>query len=618
MCAITGFCRPNSKKFIDFAKWRKVLNSMNEALRHRGPNNNGTFLQFDCGLAHSRLSIVDLKGGSQPMKFEQSGSQFVIIYNGEVYNSKELKLDLQKKGVKFKTNSDTEIVLMGHVIYGPQFVEKINGIFAYAIWNEKTKTISLFRDRFGVKPLFFTVFNETLVFSSEIKALFKFPGVRPKIDRRGLCEIFGLGPARTPGCGVFKNVFEVKPGHFLQFSDRGLVQKPYWQLKSKEHVDSFNNTIEKTRFLVKDSILRQTVSDVSLCTFLSGGVDSSIVTAICAKEFEKQGKKLQTFSFDFAGNEKFFKSNSFQPSQDRPWVEKMVEFLQLDHTFLECSNENLIDNLFKVVDATDLPCMVDIEASLLHFCSKVAETNKVALTGECADEIFGGYPWFYKQEMFDAKTFPWSMNLEQRKVLLKTSLVNALQLDDYVQNAYDNAIKQVPKLEGENATEARRRELAYLNLTWFMQTLLNRMDRTSMFCGLEARVPFADHRLIEYVFNVPWEFKNYDGVVKGLLRHSAKPFLPHEVLFRAKSPYPKTYNPGFEQGLKNLISEKMSNCNSPIRNFVSKAKLKEFLKTSSKNYDRPWFGQLMAGPQMVAYMLQIDYWIEKFKIEVEF
>lgn len=619
MCAIAGFCRPNSKQFSNFAKWRGVLGLMNEVQRHRGPDGRGTFLQFDCGLAHTRLSIIDLKGGAQPMsaKFDDDFS-LTIVYNGEVYNSKELKFDLQQKGVKFKTNSDTEIILMGHLVYGTRFVEKLNGIFAYAIWNEKLKTLTLFRDRFGVKPLFFTLCNETLVFSSEIKALFKFPGIRPRVDKQGLCEIFGLGPARTPGCGVFKNVFEVKPGCFLQFSVDGLSEEPYWQLKSTEHVDSFETTVEKTRFLVENSILRQMVSDVSLCTFLSGGVDSSIITAICAREFSKLGKKLQTFSFDFAENEKFFKASSFQPSQDRPWVEKMVEFLNLNHTFLECGNENLIENLFRVVDATDLPCMVDVEASLLHFCSKVAKTNKVVLTGECADEIFGGYPWFHKKEMFEAKTFPWSMNLSQREVILKTSLVENLQIDKYVKKAYDDAIKQVPKLETENKLEARRRELAFLNLKWFMQTLLNRMDRTSMFCGLEARVPFADHRLVEYVFNVPWEFKNYGGVVKGLLRHSAKPFLPHNVLFRKKSPYPKTYNPEFEQSLKNLILEKMLNCNSPIRNFVSRTKLEKFLKDSSKIYDRPWFGQLMAGPQMLAYMLQVNYWFEKFKIEVDF
>lgn len=616
MCAIAGFCCPNSGRFAKTAKkWQKILNSMNKVQRHRGPDDRGVFLEPDCGLAHSRLSIIDLKSGRQPMRATFGETCAIIAYNGEIYNTKELRSQLQKRGVNFKSTSDTEVVLMGHLVYGPEFVEQLNGIFAYAFWNETLKTLFLFRDRLGVKPLFFTKIDDILVFSSEIKGLMEFEGFKPEVDCEGLCEIFGLGPARTPGKGVFKNVFEVKSGNVLKFDSSGLVEKPYWQLKSKEHSDSFEKTVEKTQFLVKDSILRQTVSDVPICTFLSGGVDSSVVTAVCAQEFRKTGKNLNTFSFDFVENEKFFKSNSFQPSQDRPWVEKMVEFLKTNHVYLECGNDDLINNLFKVVDATDLPCMVDVEASLLHFCSRVVESNKVALTGECADEIFGGYPWFYRKDMFKAKTFPWSINLNHRKILLNESFVESLNLNDYVQNAYDEAISQVPALDGENEIETRRRELSYLNLKWFMQTLLNRMDRTSMFCGLEARVPFADHRIVEYLFNVPWKFKFHDGIVKGLLRKSAEPFLPQEVLYRKKSPYPKTYNPAFENCVKNLILEKINDSNAPIRNFVSRSKLEKFLKTPL-SYDKPWFGQLMAGPQMLAYFLQINYWFEKFKISV--
>lgn len=616
MCAIAGFCCPGSGKFgKDEKKWIKILNNMNKVQRHRGPDGSGIFLKPDCGLAHSRLSIIDLESGGQPMSVKIGNSHLTIVYNGEIYNAKKLRVAMQKKGVKFKTKSDTEVVLMGHLLYGVNFVKQLNGIFAYAIWNEKLKNLFLVRDRLGVKPLFFTKIDKTLVFSSEIKGLMEFEGFKAEVDENGLCEIFGLGPARTPGSGVFKKVFEVKPGHVLKFSFEELNEKPYWKLVSRKHVDSFETTVKKTRALVRNAILSQMVSDVPICTFLSGGVDSSIVTAVCSKEFEKLGKKLNTFSFDFAENERFFKSNSFQPSQDRPWVDKMVDCFKTNHAYLECGNNDLINNLFKVVDATDLPCMVDIEASLLHFCSKVAKSNKVALTGECADEIFGGYPWFHRKKMFEAKTFPWSMDLNHRKVLLKKSFLESLPFDEYVKNAYDRTIAETPKLDGENEKEKRRRELSYLNLKWFMQTLLNRMDRTSMFCGLEARVPFADHKIVEYVFNVPWEFKCCGGIVKGLLRKSAEPLLPKEVLYRPKSPYPKIYNPEFERCLKVLILEKMNDCNAPIRNFVDRFKLESFLKTKL-SYEKPWFGQLMAGPQMLGFLLQIDYWFDKFKISI--
>ncbi len=238
-------------------------------------------------------------------------------------------------------------------------------------------------------------------------------------------------------------------------SSDGLKQSVYWKLKSKSHKDSFEETVDKTSYLIYDSIKRQMISDIPICTFLSGGVDSSIVTSICATELQKQGKKLNTFSFDFVGNNINFKSNDFQPSQDRPWVEKMTKFSKTNHIYLECQNDELIKNLYSAVDAKDLPCMADVESSLLYFCSKVVKHNKVTLTGECADEIFGGYPWFHKQEMFKSHTFPWSMDLSPRKALLSDETINSLPIDDYVKNAYQRTIAETPLLDGENATEKR-------------------------------------------------------------------------------------------------------------------------------------------------------------------
>ena len=217
--------------------------------------------------------------------------------------------------------------------------------------------------------------------------------------------------------------------------------------------------------------------------------------------------------------------------------------------------------------------------------------------------------------MYKANTFPWSLNLSHRKILLSDDFLNRINLDEYVKQRYCETIARTPKLEGENKEQTRRRELAFLNLNWFMITLLDRMDRTSMHCGLEARVPFADHRILEYVFNVPWNFKCCGGVVKGLLRKAGEKYLPKEVLYRKKSPYPKTYNPKYENMLKYLMLEVISNNNSPICNFLDKKKVEKFLKTPA-DYKTPWYGQLMAGPQMIAYMLQINYWLLKYGIEI--
>ncbi|HEX3075799.1 MAG TPA: asparagine synthase (glutamine-hydrolyzing) [Lachnospiraceae bacterium] len=616
MCGIAGFCSFKEDFSLSQNKYLAILQDMSSSLYHRGPDENGTYLSRHFGLAHARLSIIDLVSGKQPMYRTTGGYTYAIVYNGELYNTEELRKDLMTKGWQFKTTCDTEVILIGYIEYGPDFVKSLNGIFAYAIVDEKSCKITLFRDRSGVKPLFYTCENDRLVFGSELKAIFEYPDIRPTLDINGLNEIFSIGPAKTYGCGVFKGVDELLPGHFITVQQDSIKLTKYWELVSKPHEDSYEETIEKTSFLVQDSIKRQMVSDVPICTFLSGGVDSSIVSAVCANELKKKGKQLNTFSFDFVNNDKYFKSNPFQPSRDRPYVERMVAFLESNHQFLECDNLSMADKLYDSVNARDLPAMADVDSSMLHFCSEVKKFNKVTLTGECADEIFGGYPWFHKKECFEAETFPWTMDLEARKVLLSDDFLRELNMNEYVKNTYEKSVSETPRLAEDSKEEARRREIAYLNLKWFMQTLLDRMDRTSMYSGLEARVPFADHRIIEYVWNVPWDMKCKDGVVKNLLREAGRGLLPDEILFRRKSPYPKTYDPAYEKLLADRLIEIIENPSSPILMFLDKKKVYRFINSPS-DYGKPWYGQLMAGPQMLAYMIQINYWLSKYHIEIK-
>lgn len=616
MCGIAGFCNFNENYTGNSPKWNKILDGMKDTIKHRGPDASGLYLSDHAGLAHARLSIIDLSNGKQPMTRVVGDRVYTIIYNGELYNTAELRKDLEEKGWDFKTTCDTEVILLGIIEYGNDYVKQLNGIYAFAIWDEYNDTLSIFRDRLGIKPLFYTTKNGTLIFGSELKVLFAYPGCTPVIDKKGLGEVFGLGPAKSYGSGVFKDCYEVLPGYYNVYTRSGMREIQYWKLESKLHTDSYEETIEKTAFLLKDSIVRQMVSDIPICTFLSGGVDSSIVTAVCAKELAKQGIQLNTFSFDFDGNDKFFQANSFQPSRDRPYVDKMVEYLKTNHTYLECNNEKLADYLYTAVDAKDLPGMADVDSSLLYFCSEVKKFNKVTLTGECADEIFGGYPWFHSKDSFEMHTFPWSKNVEPRKQLLKNDLLQEINLEEHILTAYEKSLSETPYLDGENAVEKRRREIAYLNVKWFMITLLDRMDRTSMYSGLEARVPLADHRILEYVWNVPWDIKCRDSVVKHLLRESAKGLLPDEVLNRKKSPYPKTYNPNYEKLLADRLMAVLDDSASPLNALVDKNKVKTFISTPS-DYGKPWFGQLMAGPQMLAYMLQVNYWLEKYNIAID-
>ncbi|UWP60182.1 asparagine synthase (glutamine-hydrolyzing) [Ruminococcus gauvreauii] len=615
MCGIAGFCDYTEDYQRVGSNWLPVLKKMNRVLKHRGPDEDGIFIERHCALAHVRLSILDLAGGHQPMTRCEGLGKCTISYNGEIYNMPELRGELLADGIKLSTTSDTEVILAGYMRYGWEYVKRLNGIFSFAIWDGRTDKLLLFRDRAGVKPLFYCKKKHSLIFSSEIKGILQYPGMDAVLDREGLCEIFGLGPAKSYGKGVLKGIEELLPGHFMEYDRSGMRTHCYWKLVSQPHTDSYEKTVEKTAWLVTDAVRSQMLSDVPVCTFLSGGVDSSLVTAICARECERQGKVLDTFSFDFKDNDKNFKANSFQPSQDRPYVDQMVDFAGTRHRYLECTNRDLYEHLFEAVDARDLPCMADVESSMLYFCRQVAQYDKVTLTGECADEIFGGYPWFHKQECFDADIFPWSMDFEMRRMLLKDEVLRELPLEEYAKAAYQKTVDETPVLPGENAREARRREISYLNLKWFMQTLLDRMDRTSMHSGLEARVPFADHRIIEYVWNVPWDMKCRGGVVKGLLRAAGEEVLPHEILYRKKSPYPKTYDPDYEHLLKSRLMEVMSDSNAPLTALIDRKKAEAFIQTPS-DYGRPFYGQLMAGPQLIAYLLQINYWLEHYRIRM--
>ena len=615
MCGIAGFCSLKRCYTDRQSFWENILVSMHEKLIHRGGDASGIYLTPHAGLSHQRLSIRDITHGAQPMIRHRDGADYAIVYNGEIYNTDELIPELTSAGYNFLTTSDTEVILYAYMHFGASFVSHLNGIFSFAIWDGAAKQLFLYRDRVGTKPLFYHAKDGELVFASEPKALFCFPDLSPAITENSLRELLAVGPARTPGCGVFQDIYEVLPGHYLCFDAMGLSDTTYWDLKCLPHTDSYEDTVAHVSFLMRDTVKRQMISDVPVCTFLSGGIDSSIVTALAAAYQREHGEVLNTFSFDFTENDIYFKSNAFQPERDLPYVNCMLEHCKTSHTYLECTQETLADMLYAAVDAKDMPGMTDVDASLLYFCSLVKKQNKVTLTGECADEIFGGYPWFYRPELMNRDGFPWSADIDARTAFLDDDVMKSLDLSSYSHARYEESLKKTPHLPDETAEEYRRREIAYLNIKWFMQTLLDRMDRTSMYSGLEARVPFADHRIIDYVYNVPWKMKYQNGVEKALLRDAFRDLLPPELLHRKKSPYPKTYHPGYEKILIARMTDILADSNASILPLIDKKKAKKFME-APKEYGKPWFGQLMAGPQLLAYFIQLNYWMEKYHLSV--
>lgn len=548
--------------------------------------------------------------------FTLETSEDKLAFDGGIYNFEELKRELTGRGIPIVKGDVPELCLKGYQEYGEDFFKKINGTFALALWDGKERKAILCRDKIGVKPLYYTRLKNKIFFGSTIQDVLENSGIEAVVTTEGLCEIFALGPAKSRTADIFQGISEVLPAQYVVFQEGKLQKRIYWKLESFAHKDSFPETVEKTAWLLKDAVKRQMQADTPVSTFLSGGIDSSLVTAICAKELKKQGQQLDTFSFDFEGNRKYFKANAFQPSQDRPWVEKMVQYADTKHRYLECDNDDLVAYLYKAVDAADLPCMADVEGSMLYFCEQTAKERKVVLTGEGADEIFGGYPWFYKEESFAMRAFPWSFDMKPRQTLLADTWIERLPMEEYAREAYEKTIEDTPALEGETGREKRRREISYLNLKWFMATLLDRMDRTSRACGLDARVPFADERIVQYLWNVPWDMKYRNHTVKGLLRFAGEGLLPKDVLWRKKSPYPKTYNPFYEKLLGEELKGVLARQDAPVKQFLDEKKVKRFLSSPS-DYGKPWYGQLMAGPQMLAYMLQVNYWLEKYKIKIK-
>ena len=523
-----------------------------------------------------------------------SFGDYVIVYNGQIYNTKELKETLLDNGFSFEGHCDTEILLKSYIHYGNDVVNHLNGIFAFAIWNSKKEELFIARDHFGVKPFFYTILNNTFIFASEIKAIFEYPGIEKILDQQGLSELFGIGPAHTAGTTIFKNINELKPAHFGIYNNSGLHIERYWKLISKPHTDNLESTCKKVKFLLNDAITRQLVSDVPLCTFLSGGLDSSIITKFAADYCEKEKlPPLDTYSIDYVDNDKNFVKSDFQPNSDNYYINLMNQNLHTNHHSIIIDTPELADALENAMIARDMPGMADIDSSLLLFCKNVKKEMTVSLTGECADEIFGGYPWFFREDALNSSTFPWSIAINERQKLLHPDISNKINLKDYIDYRYNDSLSEVDILDSDSKETAEKRKISHLTLNWFMQTLLDRSDRMAMYNGFELRVPFCDYRLAQYVWNIPWEMKALNGREKGLLRYICRDFLPDEIVDRKKSPYPKTHNPTYLSKVKSMLTTIMKDNNAPINNILNRDYILEILNTDGSAFSRPWFGQLM-------------------------
>ena len=614
MCGIVGFVNykenPQNKNII--------IKNMTEKISHRGPDEDGIYTNENVALGHKRLIVIDPKGGKQPMIEKYSFGEYAIVYNGQIYNTNELREQLIENRFEFNTHSDTEVLLKAFIHFGHDVVHHLNGIFSFAIWNSKTNELFLARDHFGIKPLFYTIVNDTLIFASELKAIFEYPGVPKILDNQGISELLGIGPAHTPGITVYKNIFEIKPAHYAIFNKSGLHIEKYWELKSKPHNEDLEATCKHVKNLLEDSIKRQLTSDMPICTFLSGGLDSSIISKYASDYLQKNNLgTLDTYSVDYVDNDKNFVKSDFQPNSDGYYIDIMTKQIKSNPHKIILDTPELAKSLEEAMIARDVPGMADVDSSLYLFCKEVKKEKTVTIMGECADEVFGGYPWFFRDDALNSGTFPWSIAVSERQKILNPEIAKKINLKSYIDFRYSQSLQNVEILNEDSKETAEKRKISYLTMTWFMQTLIERADRMSMANGFEVRVPFCDYRLVEYMYNVPWEIKALNGREKGLLRHIMKGILPDEIIERKKSPYPKTHNPTYLKTVKEMLTKIMNNKNAPINLLLNRKYILEILETDGTAFSRPWFGQLMTGPQLMAYLCQVNMWLEKYNPEIK-
>lgn len=593
MCGIVCMCNWNH----DISDKENELNEMIDLLRYRGPDDSHTYVSHHVLMAHRRLSIIDLKNGQQPMHYKQ----YSIVYNGEIYNMIEIKKKLVALGYHFKTMSDTEVILAAYDAYKEKCIEMFEGIFAFVISDGKHLFIA--RDQMGVKPLYYAFKNQTLIIASEIKSILYYLK-EAVVDNDGIRELLGLGPSCTPGRTVYRDVFSLRAAHYMIY-DGDIHIHRYWMPKVKEHTDSLEETINKVKELVIESIQNQLISDVPISSMLSGGLDSSIITAISSQFITH----LSTYSISYEGQKDYFKAYDYQTSMDDEYIDDMVLKYQSEHKNVTLSQEDLIQGLETSLIARDMPGMADIDSSFYLFSKEISKNHKVCLSGECADEIFGGYPWFYKEELYNQPHFPWMRDLDLKMKLFHKD-IQSLNIKDYIIKQYHQSLNEIDSNDF-------KQKMMYINMEWFMQTLLTRCDSQTMRSSIEVRVPFASTKIFEYLYNMPYSYMFYDNEEKGILRKAFEKDLPESITHRKKNPYPKTHHPLYTKLIVEKLKESLKDSSNILYQLFDKEALMKLIETKGESFKAPWFGQLMMGPQLLAYLYQIALWGKIYKIKID-
>lgn len=584
-----------------------LVTRMLDRLAHRGPDARGLWYATEAALASARLIVVDPGGGAQPMVRTRHGRTWAITYNGELYNTQELRESLRRRGYTFATHSDTEVVLVAYIAFGPACLERLNGMFAFAVYDSGEHCLFLARDRLGIKPLFYAEVGGLLLFASEMKALLLHPEVSATVGADGLAELLLQYPARTPGHAIYQAIREVRPGWCVRVRAAGLEERQYWCLPTQDHGDDGPATVQRVRELLTAAVQRQLGADVPVCTLLSGGLDSSAVTVLAAPGLRSAGTgPLRTYSVDFDANAAHFVPNAFNVARDEPFVQTVAAWLESEHTTVQVTTADVMRELGTVVTARDLPGLGDLDAALYLLCQHVKTQATVALSGEGADELFGGYRWAMQPEPPAFPWFPWAMGAYFTR-LLRPDILDWMKPEHYLRAAYEQALAEVPPSPLADPQEQRARTQLYLLLSRFLPSLLERKDRMSMAASVEVRVPFCDQLLVEYVWNVPWAIKGADDEAKGLLRRAMAGVLPDAICQRAKNPFPSSHDPALVDAVRATIRQTLAEATAPVWQVFHRP-------ATAAVVGRPWTTAPYFYLNCLLLIVQTDIWMRQYRV----
>lgn len=613
MSGFAGFAGFNESLWEERYLWGSLGKRMGKRLSHRGPDENGTHVSQNCVFSQVRLALSDPLFGRQPLKAQRNGQDYTIAYNGELYNGAQLREQLQQKGHSFDTVCDAEVALHAYMEYGDKAPGYLNGMFAFAVDDGEHNCLFLCRDRFGIKPLFYTFFAGRIIFGSEIKAIFEYPGIKPTVDAQGLKALFALGPSRPGGSGIFKDIYELKPGYTAIYSGQGFSCSQYYKLEGAPTGHSYSQTVARVRELLEDICEKQMSCDLPVCSILSGSLDSGIITALCGKKAKENGCVLCSYSMDYEDDRDFFAQNYPELCEQEYWAEISARQLETQHTSLNCGNNALFYSLYDAVIARDLPGMADSDSSLLYFCREIKRSHRAVIAPDCSDLVLGSYPWL--NSPMEQGRLPWSNSPFVSGDLLRPEIEMELDLKGYIGQFLESQPRAETAGMGLSPREQQYRQMLLLTTNCFMPALLERIDRCSMYSGLEIRLPYADHRLVEYLYSTPMEYKNRNGVGKSLLIDGAGDLLPKEILTRNSPPCRKPIDPRYLEMLKIKLNYILRDSLQPIHKLICSEKARELLRMDPGSMT-PWFGGLMPGHQLLAYLIQLNYWLLRYNVYI--